>query len=142
MTVSGRVGAGILAVVWVVLCGSGPQRQDYSNVEPLLDATETVMGERLVYPSGQAEVVSMIVTMGPGEETGRHQHPVPIMGYVLEGEVTVDYEGRGSRTYRKGEAFLEAMHVWHNGRNTGSTPVRLLAVFMSAVGDEEVKRPQ
>jgi hypothetical protein len=36
--------------------------------------------------------------------------------------------------YRAGDALMEAIAVAHNGRNTGSGPVRILAVFIGAEG--------
>jgi quercetin dioxygenase-like cupin family protein len=53
---------------------------------------------------------------------------------MLEGEITVDYGAKGTRTYRKGDALIEAIDVLHNGRNTGSGVARVLAVFMGAEG--------
>jgi quercetin dioxygenase-like cupin family protein len=142
MTATARLGSCLVAAAWVLLGGGGAPAGDYKTVQTLLETGETIVGEPIVYPPGQADIVSMIVTMAPGEETGRHQHPVPTFAYILEGEVTVDYEGHGARTYRQGEAFMEAEAVWHNGRNTGHVPVRILAVFMGAKGEADVKRPQ
>ena len=59
---------------------------------------------------------------------------MPVFGYVLEGELTVDYGDKGQRVYRTGEGFAEAIHVLHNGRNTGSGKMRVLALFMAAEG--------
>ncbi len=72
--------------------------------------------------------------MQPGEETGWHEHGVPMFGYILEGELTVDYGAEGTRVYRKGDAVIEAIDTAHNGRNTGSGVARILAVFMGADG--------
>jgi quercetin dioxygenase-like cupin family protein len=57
-----------------------------------------------------------------------------MFAYILDGEITVDYGDRGKRTYRKGDAFMEAMDVPHFGADTGTLPVRILAVFMGAEG--------
>lgn len=145
MTVTAKIG--ICLAVLFLLAGSGAPpndggTRDYQNVETLLETGETVMGESIVYPPGPARVTSLIVTMAPGEETGRHKHPVPTYGYILEGEITVVYEGRGSRTYRKDEAFMEAEDVWHNGRNPGDRPARVLVVFMGAAGLANVAHPE
>lgn len=112
---------------------------DYARVVPLFDGSKNIVGETLVYPqSGPAKVTSLIVTMEPGEETGPHRHGVPTYGYILEGQVTVDYGTHGTRTYRKGEAFMEAEGVTHDGVNDGNVPVRILVVFMGAEGASNV----
>jgi quercetin dioxygenase-like cupin family protein len=102
---------------------------------PLLAAGETVVGETIAYPAGApAKVTAAILSLAPGASTGWHTHGVPTFGYILEGELTVDYGDKGQRVYRAGDAFLEAISVVHDGRNTGAGPMRILAVFMGAEG--------
>ena len=101
----------------------------------LLDTGKTVLGQTFSYPTkAPAKVTSDIIAMAPGAETGWHKHEVPLFGYMLEGELTVDYGADGTRVYRKGDAFVEAVGTPHNGRNSGSGEVRILAVFMGADG--------
>ncbi|MBF0589421.1 MAG: cupin domain-containing protein [Magnetococcales bacterium] len=108
---------------------------DYQSVVPLITkARKNIVKEPIVYPNGQAEVTSLIVTMNPGETTGWHAHGVPTYGYILEGELAVDYEHVGMKIYKEGTGFMEAMQVLHNGHNDGKKPVRILVVFMGAEG--------
>ena len=101
----------------------------------LLSTSKTVLGQTVSYPTGApAKVTAAIITMLPGEQTGWHQHDVPMFGYILEGEVTVDYGAAGTRVYREGDALLEAIDVAHDGRNSGAGNARILAVFMGADG--------
>ncbi len=134
----------ILAAI-LLLAGSagawGHDAPDYQRVIELLQTSETSSGEPIVYPSQKPAIVtSLIVTLMPGEETGWHQHGVPVYGYILEGEVTIDYEGQSPQTYRTGEALVDAMQVRHNGTNKGETPARILVVFMGAEGAHNVIR--
>ncbi len=104
-------------------------------VTGLLSTSDTVVGQPVVYPTGaQAKVTSAIVTMLPGEETGWHKHEIPMFGYILEGEVTVDYGSKGPRVYRKGDAVMAAIDWPHNGRHPGPVPARNRGVFMGADG--------
>lgn len=104
-------------------------------IVPLLSSGQTVVGEPVVYPSGaRAKVTAAIVALAPGEETGWHTHATPVFGYMLDGEITVDYGAHGARLYRAGDSLLGAIAAPHNGRNTGSEPARILAVFMGAEG--------
>ncbi|MDQ8699478.1 cupin domain-containing protein [Hyphomicrobium sp. LHD-15] len=110
-------------------------REPPSPAAPLLRTGTTVVGEPVVYPTGApAQVTAAVVSLAPGEETGWHTHGMPVVGYMIEGELTVDYGEKGQRVYRAGEALMEAIAVAHNGRNTGSGPVRILAVFIGAEG--------
>lgn len=107
--------------------------------KPLLSTGKTVTGEAIRYPTtGPAQVTAAIVTIAPGARTVVHRHGVPLFAYILDGEVTVDYGDRGKRTYRQGDAFMEAMAVPHSGINSGTAPVRILAVYLGAEGARNV----
>jgi quercetin dioxygenase-like cupin family protein len=106
---------------------------------PLLSTGTSILGETIRYPqTGAAHVTAAIVTLAPGAKTIVHRHGVPLFAYILEGELTVDYGRHGTRTYRQGQSFMEAMHVAHFGVNTGVEPVRILAVYMGAKRAKDV----
>lgn len=121
---------------------AAPALADGYPAIPLYSGNRTVMDEEIAYPGGKANVNAVIVVLGPGERTVLHKHGVPTFIHILEGEVTVDYAGRGTRTYRQGESFLEAMDVTHAGLNTGTVPVKILAVYMGAGGATDTIRQQ
>ncbi len=102
---------------------------------PLLQSGTDVLGQPLDFPDDNANVTSAIVTLQPGGATGWHQHEVPLFAYILQGELTVDYGSRGSKLYKAGATFLEAVDWPHNGINTGTVPMRLLAVYMGGGGE-------
>ena len=124
-----------------VVCATTASAEDqtatqYQNLlTPLLKSGSDVLGNPIAYPQGTADVTAAIVTVPPGGTTGWHHHEVPLFAYILEGELTVDYGERGTRTYRAGEAVLEAMNWPHNGTNTGDGPMQLIAVYMGG-GDK------
>ena len=107
----------------------------YQNLlTPLLQGGVDVLDNSLRYPEGEVNITSAIVTIPPGGTTGLHRHEVPLFAHILEGELTVDYgEGR-VKTYRAGDSVFEAMDVPHNGTNTGTIPMKLLAVYMGGGG--------
>jgi quercetin dioxygenase-like cupin family protein len=104
-------------------------------VRTILSTGTTVTGEPIKYPSGApAQLTALEITLLPGQQTGWHIHPVPIFGYILDGELTVDYGPKGQRVYRKGDGFAEATDEAHNGRNVTEKPVTILAVFAGMEG--------
>ncbi len=127
---------GILAVFTAgISLGVAWAREPLLRFTPLFATGKTVMDETIVYPvAGPAKLTAGIVALAPGDETGWHTHGVPLTGIVLEGELTVNYGNRGTRTYRQGDAIAEAMSVPHNGKNAGAGPMRLFAVFIGAEG--------
>lgn len=106
-----------------------------TRVTQLLSTGKTIMDEPIVYPTGApAKLTTAIVEMEPGAETGWHTHGVPLTGLILDGELTVDYGAKGTRTYKKGQSVAEAISIPHNGRNTGTGIMKLFVVYMGAEG--------
>lgn len=104
------------------------------SVQTLISTSETILREPIAYPAGTAKITAAVVTLPVGASTGWHSHGVPLFGYVLEGELTVDYGENGVRTYRPGSGFMEAIDIAHDGRNGGDSSVRILVVYMGAEG--------
>ena len=111
------------------------------KVSPLLQTDQSWNGTALHYPAGHPAVSAMLIEIAPGAQTGWHLHEVPSFAYVLDGELEVELKN-GSR-YRagKGDSFAEVVNTLHNGRNVGSTPVRLLVWYISAT-DKQLTRKE
>jgi quercetin dioxygenase-like cupin family protein len=129
-----RAAAALLAGGALFVLATADPTRALQPAGPLLHTGTTVVGEAVVYPAGAAQVTAAVVTLAPGQETGWHTHGMPVVGYVIEGELEVDYGDKGVRVYRAGEALMEAIGIAHNGRNVGSAPMRILAVFIGAEG--------
>jgi len=104
------------------------------SVETLLETSETVLGQEIVYPEGQARITAAVVTVPPGQILAPHLHRVPLFGYVLQGELIVDYGSEGEITYEKGDALVEAIDWPHQGRNGGRGVLKILVVYAGAEG--------
>jgi len=96
----------------------------------LLDTKVDILGQPFSYPDCSARIHSDIITMQPGQVGGKHTHETPLYAHILSGAISVDYEGIGTKTYKAGDTFIEAMHVVHHGYNKSDTPVSLLAVYI------------
>ena len=128
----------MVAAIFMLGVGVGSvvsARQAGPMAEKILVASKSVVGEQIVYPTGDAALVTaQVVILEPGAATGWHTHPMPTFGYILDGEIEVDYGPLGRKTFRKGEALMEAMGHVHQGRNVSGKPVRVLAVSIGADG--------
>jgi quercetin dioxygenase-like cupin family protein len=121
-----------------IAASTSPPATVSPGVRAVLSTGSTVTGEPIQYPSGAAaQITAVEITLEPGQRTGWHTHPVPLFGYILAGELTVDYGSKGTRTYRKGDGFAEALNEAHNGHNIGQHPVKILAVFIGMKGVQE-----
>ena len=103
--------------------------------KPVLKTGKTRDGDPIVYPrTDKPEVVSTVGTVQPGGRTSLHQHPIPTYVYVLEGEVELQTEGGQLHQYKTGEAWIESVNKTHQLFNKGSSPARILVVFIGEEG--------
>jgi len=107
----------------------------------LLQASTTPSGQPIEFPLWRNQFSASLVEIAPGGQVGRHMHPVPVLVYILEGELTVETEGQQPRTYKAGQAALEVVNTWHNGLNRASVPLKFLAIFAGEEGKPVTIRP-
>lgn len=109
--------------------------------EPLFRSGEDVLGNAITYPdAAPAELTGAVVSMMPGDSTGWHVHEVPTFGYVISGQLTVEYAAGETHRFGAGDGLIEAQNVPHNGHNTGDEPV-VIVVFHAGARDLETTRP-
>lgn len=106
------------------------------KVTPLLKTTTSWDGKPIVYPKGQSEVTALIVEIAPEGETGWHEHPVPSLGYIMEGELELRLATGDVKILHPGDVLPESVGVLHNGRNLGEEPVKILVFYLGEVGSK------
>jgi quercetin dioxygenase-like cupin family protein len=67
--------------------------------KPLLSAT---MNQRAI-----SSVDVRQITFVPNQQTGRHRHPCPVVGYIAWGTAVFQIEGQPAQELSEGEAFYE-----------------------------------
>lgn len=131
--------AGFLLAVamgaWLGL-GMGSLKADTSPypTSAVFLGNRTIIGQTIAYPAGTPMVNAVIVPLAPGGKSAWHTHKTPVFGFVLEGELTIDYGSKGTRVYRAGEAVLEAIDWPHQASNRGNVLTRVLAVNIGVDG--------
>jgi quercetin dioxygenase-like cupin family protein len=113
----------------------------FSSVAMLLAApaaqqptvTRTILLKKDSPVAGYEEALAQ-VDMPVGAREGRHTHPGSAIIYVVQGTLTLDYEGKPTATYNPGDStYVEAGKI-HEGRNAGTIPVKILATFVVQKG--------
>jgi quercetin dioxygenase-like cupin family protein len=123
-TLSGRV---VIAAVVVLLIGL-TMRSD-AQVGP----SRKILIQRDLDIPGY-EMILNEASIAVGGREGKHRHPGAFVGYLLEGEMTLETEGQPSRTLKAGDsAFVPAGQI-HEGINTGKVPIRALVTFIVKKG--------
>lgn len=93
----------------------------------------TLVGKADVSVPGREAVVAR-VEVAPGGRAGRHTHPGDEISYVLEGETELLVDGQPPRTVKAGESFVIPAGTVHDAHNPGTTPARLVGVFVVEKG--------
>ena len=105
--------------------------------------SETLSGKKIVYPrTDEPQIVSHLVEIKPGGETGRHYHPGPTYMYVMEGILVVELDDGTVKEYQAGQGILEDGRTWVNNKNPGTIPTKFLAVIIGERGQNAVVFPQ
>lgn len=120
-----RVAAGLLTL----LAASAAVAQQPGLAAPQLVLRESVAG---MPKSDTQEVRVMTAVFKPGDKTVFHTHRSPVTVYVLEGQFTLELEGRPPVTIDAGKAYVEPPHVKMTGYNRSATqPLRVLIFYVS-----------
>jgi quercetin dioxygenase-like cupin family protein len=119
-TLVGGLGLGLLAGQLILAQSEGIKRT-------LLVKTDLAGIEGREATMGLAEVA-------PGVAAGRHYHHGDELGYVLEGTAVLEVEGQAPLILKGGDIYhIEANRV-HDAKNTGTTPVKVLAIYIVEKG--------
>ena len=95
--------------------------------------TRTPLQDQPISVAGHHGVTAR-VEIGPGVESGRHSHPGEEFGYVLEGTLQLEIDGRAPQALKTGDVFFVPAGVVHNGRNTGAVKTTLIGTYVVESG--------
>ena len=93
----------------------------------------TVIQQESLSVAGR-EAVTAIAEFQPGATVGRHTHPGEEIGYVLEGTIVLEQEGKPAVTLGAGKTFFIPPGTVHNATNKGQTQARVLANYIVEKG--------
>ncbi len=122
------MGISLALVALVVSLPSMAQGQSTAKPPPPL-LREIVQG----MPKGERQEVRVLTaTVKPGDKTPFHTHRFPVTVYILEGEFTLEMQGRAPVTVKAGQAMVEPPQVKMTGYNRSSTePLRVVIFYVS-----------
>ena len=102
--------ATISLIICTTLLQANAFADNYPHMQILLETEQTIAGEPLTYPqSGQAKITSAIITIPSGQSTGWHKHKVPLVAYLLDGELEMEYADGKRVQFNQGEALMEEL---------------------------------
>jgi quercetin dioxygenase-like cupin family protein len=80
------------------------------------------------------EGVQVIAEIPSTVATGRHTHPGEEMGYVLEGTIQFEAEGKPPATLKAGDVFFVEAGRVHEAKNVGQGAAKVLATYVVEKG--------
>jgi|SRR5947207_15340208 len=115
--------------------------QATAQMPPPLKRTPIV--KHNISPDKNVTSVSVVrIDYQPAQRTGRHLHPMPVIGYVLEGSFVVKISGGKEVHYTVGQSIYEpADTIIEQFDNDSSTkPAVLIAHYLAGPGQTELVR--
>ena len=121
----------IVLVVSSFLVAAQSPAYEKASVETLLVTTQTWDGNPIGwYPYGTPEVSILKITVPSGVQLAVHKHPIPLVAYMLSGELSVETENGTTAIFKAGDPIVEVINTWHFGMSTGETDAVLVAFYM------------
>jgi quercetin dioxygenase-like cupin family protein len=89
----------------------------------------TIIQRKDISVPGREAVIAR-VEIAPGVSVGRHTHPGEEISYMLEGKADILIDGQPVQHVKAGDSFVIPSGAIHDAHNTGTTPVKLVAVYV------------
>jgi quercetin dioxygenase-like cupin family protein len=103
----------------------------------------TPIAQHQVSPDKEVTSVSVVrIDYAPAQRTGRHIHPMPVIGYVLEGSFIVKVSGGAETHYTVGQSIYEPAGtvIERFDNESPAKPAVLIAHYLAGPGQTELVR--
>ena len=84
-------------------------------------------------PGTQYETIIGIAEIGPNAMIGRHTHPGPESGYMLDGEMVLMIVGQPDKTLKAGDSYQIPAGAVHDGKS-GPKGAKVIATYVVEKG--------
>ena len=103
---------------------------------PAAQATPTIKRTPLQtvdVPGGSYNAITAIAEIVANAAIGRHTHPGPETGYMIEGEMTLMIDGQAPKVVKAGESYQIPAGVVHDAR-AGEKGAKVMGVYIIEKG--------
>jgi quercetin dioxygenase-like cupin family protein len=124
-----RILVGALAATWIVGTAA-------SQPPAMTQQTHTIKRtplQKFDVPGTAYETVIGIAEIAPNVTIGRHTHPGPESGYMLEGEMVLMIDGQAEKALRAGDSYQVPAGAVHDARS-GPKGARVIATYVVEKG--------
>ena len=80
------------------------------------------------------------IRFAPGQQTGLHRHPCPVVGYVAKGTILFQVDGEPQKTLHEGDAFFEPANrkMLHFDNASSTEPAVFITFYLLGAGESEL----
>ncbi|MDL5206071.1 cupin domain-containing protein [Streptomyces sp. ALI-76-A] len=109
---------------------STPSRGHHPCVpDPTAGVTRTLLQDN-PSPAKGWKTVQTLVEIPRRKESGRHSHPGVEVGYIVRGDVSMEFDDGTTLRLRTGDPFFIPSDTIHNARNIGRTTTMMLSTYV------------
>ncbi|MFH8752100.1 cupin domain-containing protein [Streptomyces rimosus] len=105
-----------------------PADPTHSN-DPTSGVTRTEL-QRHPSPAKGWLTVQTVVEIPQHKESGRHSHPGVEVGYIVRGDVLMEFDDGPAQRLRTGDPFFIPSGMIHNARNVGTVTTMMLSTYV------------
>jgi quercetin dioxygenase-like cupin family protein len=133
ITKSAVLSIGLLAAT---IMGSSVMAQEATSRSPQQiirkDVLTALIGDRSV---GRVEIKQ--IDFAPGQKTGLHRHPCPVVGYIAQGTILFQVEGQPPKSLSAGDAWFEPASgkILHFDNASSQDPATFIAFYLLGKDD-------
>ena len=113
-----------LAGAWSIECAVAQAPAGFKRVE--------LQRHDLVTPDHEAVLARG--EFAPGAAVPRHSHPGDEVAYILEGEITLEIDGKPPLKLKGGDSFFVPAGQVHQAKNTGTVAAAILSTYVIEKG--------
>jgi quercetin dioxygenase-like cupin family protein len=118
-----------LAVLGGINPASAQQSPPPSQAQPI----KRIPLQKFDVPGTNFETVIGIAEIAPNTMIGRHTHPGPESGYLLEGSYELLIDGEPSRQLKAGDSYVIPPRTIHDAK-TGPSGAKVIATYVVEKG--------
>lgn len=122
--------ATIATLAWIDLATA------QQSAPPAVNQTQNIKRtplQRFDVPGAAYETVIGIAEMGPNVAIGRHTHPGPESGYLIEGSFELLIDGEQPRQLKAGDSYVVPPNTFHDAK-TGASGAKVIVTYVVEKG--------
>ena len=125
----------VVTVAYTVTAGAVTLTTKKNAPEHVI-SKDSIIRKKILLAQFPARNVSSVdvreITFAPKQQTGKHQHPIPVMGYIASGSVLFQVEGQALQTLHTGDAFYEPANttILHFDNQSATENLKFVAYYL------------